>query len=61
MTKCLWLNNLLGSLVRFIAKHDLNDYNDYFCWKVGGDGETLMYQLDTFFEMLDIKNNESNL
>lgn len=46
-------------LVRFIAKHDFNDYNDYFCWKIGGDGdngETLMYQIDAFFEMLDKTN-----
>jgi acyl carrier protein len=43
-------------LVRFIAEHDFNDYDDYFCWKVGGDGdngETLMYMMDAFFEMLD--------
>lgn len=43
-------------IVRFLAKHDLHDYGDYFCWKVGGDGdngETLMYQLDAFFEMID--------
>lgn len=43
-------------IVRFLVKHDCNDYGDYFCWKVGGDGdngETLMYQLDTFFEMID--------
>lgn len=49
-------------IVRFLAKHDFNDYNDYFCWKVGGDGdngETLMYELDAFFEMLD-KTNENN-
>jgi len=32
--------------------------NDYFNWKVGGDGdngETLMYLLDMFFEMKDKK------
>lgn len=43
-------------LVRFLAKHDLNDYGDCFQWSVGGDGdngETLMYQMDAFFEMLD--------
>jgi hypothetical protein len=43
-------------IVRFLVEHDFNDYNDYFCWKVGGDGdngETLMYQLDAFFEMID--------
>lgn len=43
-------------LVRFISKHDFEDFNDFFCWKIGGDGdngETLMYQLDTFFEMIE--------
>jgi hypothetical protein len=43
-------------LIRFLAEHDLNDYGDHFCWKFGGDGdngETLMYQMDAFFEMLD--------
>lgn len=43
-------------LVRFLALHDFNDYKDYFGWKIGGDGdngETLMYQMDAFFEMLD--------
>jgi len=43
-------------LMRFIAEHDFNDYDDYFCWKVGGDGdngESLMYEMDAFFEMID--------
>jgi hypothetical protein len=43
-------------LMRFLAKHDFEDYGDYFCWKLGGDGdngEALMYQMDAFFEMLD--------
>ena len=43
-------------LGRFLAEHDFHDYDDYFCWKVGGDGdngETLMYEMDAFFEMLD--------
>jgi hypothetical protein len=44
-------------LMRFLAEHDYNDYNDYFGWKIGGDGdngESLMYQMDAFFELLDI-------
>ena len=52
-------------LVRFIKDHDFYDYNDYFCWKVGGDGdngETLMYQMDPFFEVnnpiITLKNPE---
>lgn len=43
-------------LMKFLEKIDFNDYSDYFCWKVGGDGdngETLMFQLDAFFELLD--------
>jgi len=43
-------------LMRFLSDHDYNDYDDCFCWKMGGDGdngETLMYQMDTFFELLD--------
>lgn len=45
-------------LMEFLADHDLLDYRDYFCWKVGGDGdngEALMYQMDAFFEMLDME------
>lgn len=43
-------------LARFLVEHDFLDYDDYFCWKIGGDGdngETLMYEMDAFFEMLD--------
>lgn len=43
-------------LMDFLAVHDFNDYNDHFCWKVGGDGdngESLMYEMDAFFEMLE--------
>lgn len=43
-------------LVEFLAEHDFHDYNDYFCWKVGGDGDngqTLAFQMDAFFELLD--------
>lgn len=46
-------------LMRFLAEHDYNEYNDYFCFKIGGDGdngETLMYEMDAFFEMLEDKN-----
>lgn len=45
-------------LMQFLEAHDLHDYNDYFCWKTGGDGdngETLMYQMDAFFELKDIQ------
>ena len=43
-------------LMEFLKQHDFNDYGDHFCWKSGGDGdngETLMFQMDSFFEMLD--------
>ena len=45
-------------IMDFIHKHDFTDYDDYFCWKQGGDGdngETLMYELDAFFELLNIE------
>lgn len=43
-------------LMYFIAANDLSNYGDYFCWKIGGDGdngETLMYQMDAYFEAKD--------
>jgi len=43
-------------IMDFLSEHDFNDYGDYFCWKIGGDGdngEILMYELDAFFELLD--------
>lgn len=44
-------------LMRFLALHDFKDMNDHFCWKMGGDGdngESLMYEMDVFFEQKDI-------
>lgn len=46
-------------LMEFLGEHDYNDYNDYFCWKTGGDGdngESLMYEMDAFFELLDLQH-----
>jgi len=43
-------------LMEFMAEHDFNDYGDYFCWKTGGDGdngESLVFEMDAFFETLD--------
>ena len=43
-------------IMRFLSDHDFNDYDDHFCWKMGGDGdngEILMYEMDALFEMLD--------
>ena len=40
-------------LMAFLKEHDFNDYADCFCWKTGGvgdNGETLMYQMDAYFE-----------
>jgi len=44
-------------LMKFLEEHDYNDYNDHFCWKTGGDGdngEMLMFEIDAFFEMIDL-------
>ncbi len=46
------------ALAQFLSEHDFHDYGDYFCWKTGGDGdngETLMFQMDAYFEALDLK------
>lgn len=46
-------------LVKKIAEIDFNHYHDYFCFKIGGDGdngETLMYILDDIFDNLDSRN-----
>lgn len=43
-------------LMDFLSKHDFKDFGDYFDWRTGGDGdngETLMYQMDAFFELMD--------
>lgn len=51
-------------LMRFLSEHDFNDYDDHFCWKIGGDGdngEALMYQMDAFFEMIDIQERRNAL
>jgi len=63
-TKDRWGNDIKHHpmserLMRFLAIHDFEDWDDSFCWKVGGDGdngETLMFQMDSFFELLDIQN-----
>jgi len=43
-------------LMNFITEIDFHCYGDHFCWKLGGDGdngETLMFQMDAFFEAKD--------
>lgn len=47
-------------LFEALAKIDWDYGDDYFCWKSGGDGdngETLMYEMDIYFETLDEKLN----
>lgn len=44
-------------LMGFLKRHDLEDYGNRFDWETGGDGdngESLMYQLDAFFEAMDL-------
>jgi len=51
-------HNISMRLIEFLEEHDCNDYDDYFCWKYGGDGdngEQLMFEMDAFFEMLDLE------
>ena len=43
-------------LMGFLEHHDMNDYGMYFDWSTGGDGdngETLMFQMDAYFELRD--------
>ena len=43
-------------IVRALEEIDFKLCADYFCWKIGGDGdngETLMYELDIYFETVD--------
>ena len=43
-------------LMTHLAALDFELYGDYFGWKMGGDGdngETLMYQMDAYFELKD--------
>jgi len=43
-------------LYEFLAIHDVMDYNDFFEWKMGGEGdngEILLFQLDAYFAFLD--------
>ena len=43
-------------LMEAVAEIDFQVCDDYFCWKLGGDGdngETLMYEMDIYFEVLE--------
>lgn len=51
------------TLVRELVDVDFVFFNDYFGWKVGGDGdngETLMYMLDVLFDLHDKEAEKSN-
>ena len=51
-------------LMRSLARIDRNLCGGYFDWETGGDGdngETLMYQLDIYFECLDAGLNLKSL
>lgn len=48
-------------LMSFLAEHDFQDCDDYFCWKIGGDGdngEILMYEMDAYFEQKDVDEKD---
>lgn len=48
-------------IMEFLMEHDFKDYDDYFCWKKGGDGdngESLMYQMDAFFETIKVEEKK---
>lgn len=43
-------------IARALGEIDLHGFDDHFGWKFGGDGdngESLMYELDVYFELLD--------
>jgi hypothetical protein len=48
-------------IFREIEDIDFNEFNDYFCWKSGGDGdngEVLLTELDIYFERKDAAERE---
>ncbi len=50
------------ALMRFLAEVDYVAYDDSFGWKLGGDGdngESLMYELDAFFDNEDLILSEA--
>lgn len=48
-------------LMKFLSKNDFNDCSDYFVLSIGGNGEVLMYEMDSFFETLDFINKKFDL
>ena len=60
-TKDRWGNGIehhpkSKELMAFLVDIDFNVFGDHFCWKTGGDGdngESLMYEMDAFFEAKD--------
>ena len=48
-------------IFKWLSEFDFKYCQDSFCWKSGGDGdngETLMFQLDVFFELLEQQGGE---
>lgn len=47
------------TMMKLIMEADMEFADDYFCWKVGGDGdngESMMYLLDIIYELEDKEN-----
>lgn len=43
-------------LYKTLEQIDFQIFDDHFCWKSGGDGdngESFMYELDVYFDLLD--------
>lgn len=52
------------ALFKWLADFDYKECGDTFHWKSGGDGdngETLMYQLDVYFEEQDALSSQAAL
>lgn len=48
-------------IFRALEDIDFNEFEDYFCWKSGGDGdngEVLMEELDLYFQRKDKRSEE---
>lgn len=55
-SECIPHHPMSEKLMAHLKRVDHKFYDYYFDWRDGGDGdngETLMYQMDSFFEALD--------
>ena len=52
-------------IMKFLFDHDFNEYGDFFHWQFGGssdsNGEVLMYELDSFFELVAKKEKKTGM